>query len=1033
MQNSIIAGEHNNLINYEERLNILNKEITDPKQSLGANLLEHRQQLEDIYIRIKASKETHVDTEKIVNLFNKVAENLNTKLNPSNQVQMIQKSDFQQNVSPREKEFTKLLTPRILGHVVGDSFLMDMVSNSGEPLEGNQFSTSLEFLTSALNYLPEKYAQEFPDSLKDQIPQLCKQFQQAAEWAKATEKLPESLSIEDYNDLLPELNKLSSRLNDTINSLKMNESFLFPWGWINKAAASGHAILVEFVKTKDGMVLKVYNTGGGLDFHEIANDATRLYGNTVKEYRVPHDKLDVEFLGSLLEPRLLGRSDSVMSSNKPYEALDLYSLLAPYEVQSEEAQRLTNKMRKMQQSGTCSMRCLFAYIDEKTDAQKAFKNILSREVIKQSLEIAKGNKNHPARKIIGKAIPNLFRHLGKEVKTLPDDKKKNLLLELENYQKLYQQYFPESLSENDPFLIEDIKPQRHLAEEVKKQAEDALKKITIAENIQKAALKPAMSIPSVNLDSPLNGATLNAELEKFITFCEKYEGDCSILSNDILCRLGRIFTNPAFESQREKLLESFDADPNCCYEIIGQIGTLSKLGFKKSNNPISFQRSLALHSAIAATWTLSSFYSTQAHFKDFALPNRYLNFYMQGPLQGGVGALIAGKEMEDDFRHLAEFFSKDYKNNKPQKPIVFDFKFGDKLPDADFNHIKMIYNDFRDDSTNKDKFDEFIEKADMEYKSQEAHQVTLENWRILYLFKNGPLPREYRLVRNLIQLCKAESPFIDEKHFGPNNLPYDQAVSIPEIFCPSHGTVPYPRPEDPEYMPPDFQYVNYNKNIESGNYWGLEVPDYFRATFSEGQNQIFEFMSPRTGNKQSLFKSTNPVGVGVIDKAHSEMVESLSIKSASIGFQYRMLIDVYKKNLFNLSKPEHQANVSIVMTEAFALSRALQHSSKIGWELRNFLDEALGYFSALTPEILQNKDKAATIAFLQTQKAYLFSLMKEHKIARAEDGLEETRQAIQECLKNPDFNLAPKKKNYCLLMLIALLAKPLLQIPKPIR
>ncbi len=286
---------------------------------------------------------------------------------------VIEKKDY-------EKDLRQKINGSTLGHLLGDEFLTQ------SPYAGEARSVSLDFMESLVCHIGSKYGSRFKKKTRSIFQDMESKLREAKKISVLLERQQHDIAEKEVG----RLKKLSLRLRAAFTNLPEGESLLLPWGW--RDTTGGHAMLIDCVKKSDHMIFYVYNTGSGIDFHESETDAFERHVNTVRTYKVPLEEIaDLELLQALYEPIVLGHffgKDFLV-----YKAINLYEILSQYQIFYQDMQKSGEEgflglWMRPQLSGTCSMRCILAYIAHKIGRQEydKFKLYFGSEVIQFALE-----------------------------------------------------------------------------------------------------------------------------------------------------------------------------------------------------------------------------------------------------------------------------------------------------------------------------------------------------------------------------------------------------------------------------------------------------------------------------------------------------------------------------------------------------------------------------------------------------------------------------------------------------------------------
>lgn len=152
------------------------------------------------------------------------------------------------------------------------------------------------------------------------------------------------------------LNALASKITLEIEALEINQDLLLPGGWTG--APAGHAMIYQFKKDTNGYLLFfIYNSGGGINYHQKISSTEKELYSSIKAYRlpVPLNSLElVNFIERLILPQL-------PKDVKEFDATKLYSSIEAG-LACLDAQPIYEDLNTLQTttggqlSGTCAQR-----------------------------------------------------------------------------------------------------------------------------------------------------------------------------------------------------------------------------------------------------------------------------------------------------------------------------------------------------------------------------------------------------------------------------------------------------------------------------------------------------------------------------------------------------------------------------------------------------------------------------------------------------------------------------------------------------
>lgn len=862
--------------------------------------------------------------------------------------------------SDAKKSFSLQLNPVTLGHLVGDSFLKKMVSDSGTKLEGNNFENSLGFAANSLAYLLEARGEEFDSETKKKIEYCIGKFKQAARF-----EAPSTISASmDKKSALTGHKKMTADILNTITSLPKGETCLIPIGWNAKNSTGGHAMLMEYCPETG--LLNVYNTGAGINYHGLKTSQAKLQGHTLKHYSISLQEFK-DRLPVILEPLFVGPCDAIMKFNTDYGPEDIYSKLQPFELKTEPL----DKWNKAQLSGTCSLRCCLAYLYHKLGKEdKNIKHLWEKEAIQTLLEGSNLYLSSPTvGKMIDAAIPNLFGHLHKTGKQAD-------LKELERLEALFQAIHPEHASTHPSIPIE--LPYNNIA----------LQSITdmfastpslIATTNKNYERQFNLQAVSFDLDRVDSLSTLNHNLGATLNFCTRLESvpmmnTAKEIYEETLVQIGRLFTNPKYGGLKKEILESSQVDG--LLQLIEQIKIYSKHLFEcDGKRKLDLKHLLATHSSLYAVYEIGKRLDTlQGRLGPLALGSYGLEhdaLMMVEKEKKGIPSFF-GKELEEDYQYLVAAFK-----SLPQLKTLNTFKkpgghydrqFQISNSDTDYLYAFSIISK-EAQSKNPPKW---LEEAKREYealkKGNPNCRATEVEYTVIYGYVNDHLPHPFPLLKKLGMIAAADSPFNGEDLKSENvygdsyanlkfqNISFDPSYGLVFSLTGAHPnslyrTIPV-RSEDvlPEY-----------DKLAEGKIF-LEVLGQNKAIAEKGLHD--SFYQNYCSNEMTLME--------LLDRFRGTFED----------FRYQGKRIFFWTTLF---KP-------------FRLLSTVKENPAFAVNLINFFDEALNYYFYRTVGSISKVDRIETIAFLLEQKMRALTYLPNREVE-----IQHVRHQLSDLLLHPDY------------------------------
>lgn len=259
------------------------------------------------------------------------------------------------NGDEREIRFRLALDQVGAAHLVGDSFIKEMKTESGKSLEGNTVSASLLLFLSGLRWVESRVNVDLSDAID--------LFSRAVPYSL---RLQDALSLpiprkgqlpvqENYMRNAAQIAyNVERELLSDLESLAEGQSLLIPMTWVT-GNQEAHATALLFTKGKAGEIeLWTSNTGQGSQYHPHQHNRSRLSVNTLNRYQLTLQQLREHcVLRHLVE--ICVASPGLVPLTRPYGPTDFYAVLAPF-ASPPESQILNSGWRKTQLAGTCSFR-----------------------------------------------------------------------------------------------------------------------------------------------------------------------------------------------------------------------------------------------------------------------------------------------------------------------------------------------------------------------------------------------------------------------------------------------------------------------------------------------------------------------------------------------------------------------------------------------------------------------------------------------------------------------------------------------------
>lgn len=277
-----------------------------------------------------------------------------------------------------------MISDKLLAHILDDAYIKGAVD-----LEGNSYSTTVnylkQFVKSIKDDIDRKERQKLPETdakrqfrdatlnvLKTKIEGIEKLLTSMTTVSEIQEQLMvavgEAKSLGNNEAKKAKRKAFSKTIAQRIQALKPNEQLAMPGGWT--AAPSGHAMIYTWKKDAQGnLFLYVWNTGGGLNYHEkdpVAIDKQRFC--PAKVYKISANNLpDINHLTDYVEHLVRPNFDHYVQLDT-HNATKLYEECIPkISIINGELQKASDLIPKKfytagQRSGTCAEKSLHLQI-----------------------------------------------------------------------------------------------------------------------------------------------------------------------------------------------------------------------------------------------------------------------------------------------------------------------------------------------------------------------------------------------------------------------------------------------------------------------------------------------------------------------------------------------------------------------------------------------------------------------------------------------------------------------------------------------
>lgn len=558
---------------------------------------------------------------------------------------------------------------KTVGHLVGDRLMSGMKDAHGDKLEGGNPEIMMSYMSALCERVTELHSETIAPKTKETLLALAKRFEEASNRSQSLSPL-----FLRFN-----LNKILNDLKTQLNSLAAGESILIPYGW-KGTINEGHAILMECRKTPNNKwQVILYNTGAGTEFHDAYIKKGKKYINTMKVYEVPNETMNGnEFLKAVLEPSYL--LEEVGRKSRSEE--DIYPFLEPFSIHSSQIdEKNLTFWAKPQVSGTCSLRCLMAYLGAEIGREEftKLKPLLEQIALSAAIEtfMPRIENDAPLRRLLQRAAPTMFKRLAKELHLTSSiseesvERYATLIEEMEDTLSTLQSLSGECKSANAPFPApSSSQPNRIDEAGLQKLISQQISEISV----RKAAPFELEKIPAIDEVNDIESLMMAInEVNKIVSINSSLDIPAKALTAlRSLNQLGRLFLKTPMEGWVASIASNDEVRTSIMKSVEEWSNTISKNEFLLTQLPLD--TAIAMNFALAITWQCAIWSDTSSGVTG----EKRLDFY-------GIPRAQIARLLESDKRYgfmsptstitsndcelIAKFFESTArpKNNKPPK------------------------------------------------------------------------------------------------------------------------------------------------------------------------------------------------------------------------------------------------------------------------------------------------------------------------------------------------------------------------------
>ncbi|MDP1834381.1 MAG: hypothetical protein Q8K75_00480 [Chlamydiales bacterium] len=930
------------------------------------------------------------------------------------------------NAEGSEKHFREQLNIKTLGHIVGDNYVRRMRDDSDDKVEGGISGTMLAFITSALEYATS----DLEPGKKAIVEPVLQRLHTAHQLA---ERISSALRLNGDSARTLEIELIEEGLIAQLKEMPVGGVIVIPSGW--NSGKSGHAILLECKRTENGVVITAVNTGEGVGFHGGTHDGARAHVNTVKQYQLPLDEVEhSHLLRAIIELSAVGVTAN--DRERRFGPEDLYNILEPYQVEENELPeefRLVESWRKSQLSGTCSLRCVLAYLKTQMppelykDLMFAIKNDAVAFTVEQNELLVKDDA--ALRKLLSMALPHMFDNVAKRVRKRGgvSDKEEGALSDLTQAAERLKAAVPKATSTHEALGLPESFTSKSagIAKEIGRLGG------LYNGQVAAVALPSAKihSLPTTPIDNVQNVVELEATLASFTAYVVELQADkedASLYLEDYLCKLGRAFFN------NHPVLEQLKGDPEACERVIAQISELARLTYEEGglHPKVDVGQTIAIRYALASSWMLGAFIDEARNYPEELRISHY------GYSSSGLHHLLTrdlktaptfNPKWEQDFLNL---FDHDWNQGNGGAPL--------------FNYI--IHGNGRNNGTNEDphlslkpELGDFQyaaahaalvqdwEQADADFQAEVSRYTRLDpsfdskEWRVHWLYVRNKLPSHFNHLRELAWMVHINSPL------------YAGKVSRKSRPLAIHGPILSSTPA----RTPDKKVVMRADYSLDGRSYG-DNSELLIAPYGQDKRKQLPFKSG------SLKATGNIIGKGVdhpylTNFWHPNQNNAVALasnrdlrelQSVRFGSDYDLeggvvaiplLLDYFESHIDGLNQVENRLLFSYSLFQTLLLRLALPNAPHLTGELLQFFNRAIVHYEDMVATATEINASTHTVAFLLEQKQRMLSCCRQAGITQigelSVDALmKSTREKIQELSTYPAYESSDLQQHLKLAM-----------------
>jgi len=896
-------------------------------------------------------------------------------------------------------QFHKLLTPKRLGLLIGDSYLLGMKDAEGVALDGNCPQDSCLFLKTALNFFMQQFPLLVPLyndkqrlikflGILDQVKNHCDAMDKLFEECDTPQKLQQALI--KYTMVLAKQVELSK-----------GTMLAVPLGWTANAG-TGHFML-GLIYLKDNVYqLIVINTGAGGLYHRHESDGAKKYLDAPRIYNIPKELATSPlFWMQLREPDILPKYEK--ETLRGYDENDLYLFLEPF----ANPNRFEKATVEFQLSGTCSLKALLVVglIFLGAPKFKLLKHLLEASAFELLLNQPTVSPQHLIH--LKKGLPNLFRQVEKfkdSPEKLLQESFHGLLYRLQRLQELLNKHVEAPTSVLPPILkpkdcpITPFDWQKECASQLNDIDCPALEQMMNAASAPYEKARELPTLPPWLLDGKaIDATTLLHSAEAFAQKGIPETGYYQEYRLEFLLQLGRLFFHSEYRQQKEQIFRELRVNRATCEKLISHLESILSKFSVHTGIP---QQMVGVFSGFLAAYEIACLLEDHLGFSG----EERLDFYTLDMSQF-LHYMRDGQELPPSLNYQTEIDASILMQaiaKKQAGPTLFDFKamffdFGDEETSDQYDDpvlLKFVpeLGDYRYSSVHALKLKEEIwDTADKEYEVEQRsthYQLSIDKryWRTAWWYLHMAHPH-FQQLRHMAVIARSSCGLWNDEgksdRIGKNKLSMDEQENV-LIF---ETELKFAEKEAAQKT--EEEYAQMDMQLSSSQ---------------EGKQPSWRSLTLFPDNtKKDLFLKSQRQNVNIL-LALPRFKELMSVHAVKGGLQISTLIHLFDKSLELFADEDARIFFWSTLFQRGELRKTLLQHPEIAWQLVKLFEKALGHYTFKATHLIEETRRLETLVYLQEQYVRcLVWMVGTATYPQAEANLRLQREALRAHLQRSDF------------------------------